>query len=426
MPGAPQTETQSLLGPHGAEEALDGFLELRVVVGPDPLAAPRVLDGPVVVGRRGGEGLDLAFEDPRLSRRHARFVRGGDGWTVEDLRSKNGTSVDGVRVELAELRPGSVVRVGDTVMVVAEVDGGTPGPRTIATRRTRLLFHELSRLAASAVPVLLLGETGCGKEVAARFVHEHSGRRGRFVAVNCAAVPRELAEATFFGHLKGAFTGAAGDARGLLAAADGGTLFFDEVGDLPADLQPKLLRVLDGGGWLPVGSDREQRADLRVVSATNRDLSGAVAEGTFRRDLYARLAGHVVPLPPLRERRPDIPGIARTFLFAQGRSEPAWTPDLVEALLLHDWPMNVRELEAVIRRAVVLAAGAPLDVSHLPADLGARRVAPADPRPDPDALRGLLERHRGNVSAVAAELGKERRQVYRWLERAGLDPGEFR
>jgi transcriptional regulator with GAF, ATPase, and Fis domain len=308
------------------------------------------------------------------------------------------------------------------------------------------LRERVRTVARAAVPVLILGETGVGKELVAGEVHRESGRRGPFVAVNCAALPAELVESELFGHVKGAFTGATGESKGLFGEADGGTLFLDEIGEMPFALQAKLLRALATGEVRAVGAATARTVDVRVVAATNVLLDAAVEEKRFRGDLHARLLGSVVPVPPLRERRADILVLVDHFLAAEGCAvEP--TPDAAEALLVHRWPYNVRELEQIVRAAAPDAreAGA-LGLDQLPPPLRAPLAARTGPKatppppaelpillrvrrdgtPNADELREVLTHFEGNVAQVAAYFGRDRRQVYRWAERLGVELAAFR
>jgi DNA-binding NtrC family response regulator len=234
----------------------------------------------------------------------------------------------------------------------------------------RRLRDDIAQLGGSDATVVVTGESGSGKEVVARAVHALSRRaRAPFLAFNCAAVPRELFEGQLFGYRRGAFTGATSDNPGVFRAADGGTLFLDEIAELPLDVQPKLLRALENGEILPLGERRPVRVDVRVISATHRDLSRAVADGRFREDLYWRL--HVVPLrvPPLRERPEDVVSLARHFLRAlvpPGQPVPGLGPDAVAAMLAYNWPGNVRELRNALERAVAF--------TPVPAVLGASQL----------------------------------------------------
>jgi DNA-binding NtrC family response regulator len=298
----------------------------------------------------------------------------------------------------------------------------------------------IAKIAQPGVTVLILGESGTGKEVAARALHALSGRSGAFVPVNCAAIPPTLAESVLFGHATGAFTGANKASPGLFRAADRGTLFLDELADLPLDLQPKLLRALEERSVVTVGTTTPAPVDVRVVTATNRDLIGEVKAGRFRGDLYARLAEFTLELPPLRERREDIlPILAHQY----GAPLPPLAFELVRALLVHPWPFNVRELRTIAAQLRMLAeeGEGPLGVSGIAERLGSTaRLHEADEVPDekpvggkrssapPDLaeLEALLRAHRGNVTDVARASGRSRKQVYRWLEAHHLDPERYR
>jgi transcriptional regulator with AAA-type ATPase domain len=292
----------------------------------------------------------------------------------------------------------------------------------------RRLREELGEFAPTGVGVLLIGETGVGKEVAARALHRLSGRRGRFVPVNVAAVPRELLEAELFGSVRGAFTGADRSRRGLVDAADGGTLFLDEIGDLELPLQVKLLRFLESMEVRPLGSDEFHRVDIRVVSATHHDLERGTAEGTFRHDLYYRIAAAQIRVPPLRERREDIAILRSEFATeasAHGGLKPCrWSAEVDRRLLSYAWPGNVRELRHVVEVAMVRAAGGTVLAEHLPF------AAPVEelPRRWDEAmtefrhrfLTAALRRHGGNRSAAARELGISRQTLLYHIRNLGL------
>src|SRR5690606_13897663 len=328
-----------------------------------PLGPQRAL-----IGR--DEAADVRLPVSAVSRRHAelRFERGR--WVIADLGSRNGTLVDGRLVEEAELEPCSEVRVGDSILKFVEQDAAAYGRFRIdgallelagATarfprRRSALvgglqmdrIAAQLAQVAPTTLSVLLLGESGTGKEVAARELHELSGRRGRFCAINCAALPGTLIERELFGYKKGAFSGADRDKPGLFKAADGGTLLLDEIGDMPPLAQAKLLRVLQSKEVLPLGATTAEPVDVRIVAATHRDLGRLQAEGTFRQDLFARLNELQIELPALRERKEDIFLLVRTFLERCGRPDLQPSFPFMVGLLHHDWPYNVRELEAAI------------------------------------------------------------------------------
>jgi transcriptional regulator with GAF, ATPase, and Fis domain len=402
------------------------------------------VDRPLLIGRRDTPGVDVGIDDPRVSRKHAtlRPAAGQSGLDLEEHGSHNGSFVDGRRCHGGPVPVGSVLRIGDTVTVLSPLPWRRPQRRdpTVIGESARLLdaLAACESVALSDLPVLLLGETGTGKEVFARAVHTASGRRGEVVTINCAAIPKDLVESYLFGHRKGSFTGAAGDRIGFFAQAQGGTLFFDEIGELVPELQSKLLRVLENREYTPVGSTTTVKTDVRVVSATNADLARDVETGTFRRDLYARVAGAVIRLPPLRQRREDIPALARHFLdgFAAQPLLP-WTPSFVELLLCHRWPMNVRELRTAMQRlALETGEASELRSAHLMAVLDVASAAePLAVTPVPsireevpsrDELAALLVRHRGNVSELAKHYGKDRKQIYRWLQKHNLSGDDFR
>jgi len=428
--------------------------QLVPVFGPDGRHPPRVTlrHAPVVLGREP-DGDGIALDDPEASRRHAVVEASAEGWTVRDLGSHNGTWVDARRCDQAPLQHGSVLRLGRSLVLFLDqwvLPGELRVPETSLQGMSlpmQRLRREIAQVAPTAVPVLVLGETGVGKELVAREIHRLSQRAGDLVAVNCAAIPPSLAEAELFGHLSGAFTGATQSRDGLMAAAHRGTLFLDEVGELPLEVQPKLLRALAEGEVRPVGGSALRRVDARVVSATRRPLVADAHADSFRADLYARLAGWRLEVPPLRARREDILPLAMHFLARSARSVGLST-HAAEALLLHGYPFNVRELERAMEASAVRASGEPmLRRSHLPSEIAtvsAPRPAPAEPEPkrptpivpealvppsetpDRAALVRILEHFGGNVERTASYFGKNRKQIYRWLEAEGLDPADFR
>jgi DNA-binding NtrC family response regulator len=439
------SETDSRPGEGGAFAFAAAACELVVVHSPDrSLVDQRVaIDRPLELGRssRSGERAPgiLAIDDRRISRRHASIRRRADGagLELENLASKNGSFVDGRRCDSARVEPGSVLRVGDTLIVVDAAAKPQTAPEDVigASAAFTAARAALDDALRSTLPVLLLGETGTGKEVFARELHASwrsvASRPGDFLVMDCAAIPKDLIESYLFGHVKGAFTGATGDAAGYFAQASGGTLFLDEIGDLPFHLQAKLLRVIETQEFSPVGSTRVQRSDARIVSATSADLVRDVATGVFRRDLYARLAGFVVRLPSLRQRRSDIMLLARRFYAGFAGHPLDASADLVERLLLHDWPMNVRELRMVMNRLAVKAGADRVhDVADVELDPGLGREPmvdePATAAPPRAELAALLRRFQGNVSEVATHYGRHRKQIYRWLERCELDPRDFK
>jgi DNA-binding NtrC family response regulator len=365
-------------------------LELAVVVGDAVVVAPLPAQGVVTLGR-GGK-CDVRIDNRSVSRRHA-ALHLGPLLRIQDLGSANGTFVRDTRTttdtagtyplrrlcdETLEIAIGERVNLGAIPIVVRRATRGAPHTTSPPDHRAvvhdpvmQALYEQVTRTARSSISVLVLGETGVGKEVLARAVHERSPRAGRpFLELNCAALPPSLLESELFGHEKNAFTGASQARPGLLESADGGTIFLDEVGELPPPVQIKLLRVLEDRKVLRVGGRTPRKLDVRFIAATNRDLAAEVARGEFRQDLYFRLNGVLLIIPPLRERVAEIGQLAERFLADAGqmldRTEPLrLSPEALGYLERYAWPGNVRELRNVIERAAVLSGG---DVI-LPADL---------------------------------------------------------
>ena len=423
-----------------------------------PLESPRRVEltgaGEVWLGRAPPDAppgvVRLSFPDDRMSALHARLRRVLGRWVIEDAGSKNGLRVQGTPQQRAVLNPGDSIECGQTFLVFDEHAAEAPPPALppAAAELGCQSFHPdllggwsaLARVSPTRVPVMLQGETGTGKELAARALHAWSGRGGPFVAVNCGALPEQLAESELFGVRRGAFTGAVEDRPGLVRASSGGTLLLDEVGELPATLQVKLLRVLQENEVQPVGAAQPVRVDLRVVTATHRDLAALVEEGIFRSDLFARLTGLEVEIPPLRDRRPDLGLLIPALLRRAGAPVGVrFSREAARALFRWSWPHNVRELEKALALAVALAGDGRIELGHLPEVV---RTAP-EPRPDPMAGRTvrplsevdvsrrtelieLLRAHHGNVSAVARQMGVARMQIQRWCRRFHLDPASFR
>jgi transcriptional regulator with PAS, ATPase and Fis domain len=407
------------------------------------------LAGRLVVGRDDTCGAVLVGNE--ISRTHAEFRVDGAAVVVRDLDSRNGVFVNGARVGEAALQHGDVVRCGEWIGVLWSVgleDGhgfsqtafGEQAPGLWGSGTLARALAPARRLIAR-LPVVVQGETGTGKEGTARAVHAWSGRKGAFIAVNCAALPAELAEAELFGYRKGAFTGADKASPGLFRAAHGGSLFLDEILELPLPLQAKLLRAIEYQQVRALGETQDVPIDVRIIVATQQPLSDVVAAGEFRADLQARLEGLIVTLPPLRARREDVAPLFLKFLEAAegARRDPARIePRLVEALCLHDWPLNVRELSLLTQRLVAVHGGEPvLKRSHLPETMLARQ-APARPasetgpsselsgpvaKParratDDDAeYEALLRaiREHGTVAKAAAAIGVSRNRAYRLI-----------
>ncbi|MCA9522960.1 MAG: sigma 54-interacting transcriptional regulator [Myxococcales bacterium] len=405
-------------------------------------AITRLSSASLTLGRAPSRSPSLTFDDVKMSRDHAEFRRArGGGYSVEDCGSKNGTWHNGVAAAGEALLLQDVIRLGDAVLVYTVAPAGQSSrsrrraSSLVGVSRALENVRELiERLAPTDLAILLCGESGTGKEVAARGIHDASGRSGPFLAVNCAAIPAELMERELFGHLRGAFTGAQTSGLGMIAAAEGGTLFLDEIGELPLPLQAKLLRFLEDRSYRPLGGTRESIADVRIVAATNRDLASMTGRDAFRLDLYARLDEAMIVLPPLRERREDLVSLLRALSIRECGREFAVTSDFVEALALHDWPRNVRELAKLVRRIPHLREKVErFEVTDLPDELQQplRKRKNRGPvrRPDPptaDELEALMREHEGNVSRVASALKRDRKQVYRWLEAHGIDSQRFR
>jgi len=404
---------------------------------------------PVVVGRDAG--ADVRIDHPSVSRRHAR-VTAGASVEVSDLGSANGTRAHDRALaagESASLRGGDLVEFGAVLCMVrlpAAGAGEAPAPAedggvVVASPAMRELHALGRRVAASTVPVLLLGETGVGKEVIAERIHAWSPRAAMpYVKVNCGNLTESLVEAELFGHEKGAFTGAVAARAGLIEAADGGTLFLDEVGELPPPMQTRLLRVLEDREVRRVGATRGRRVDVRFVAATNRDLEAEVAAGRFRADLFYRLNGFALEIPPLRERVEEVVPLARRFArAARARlglaGEPEFTASARDALERNPWRGNIRELRNAMERAVLLADDAPIAAEHLAPPARARAAASTPPPPsapppsapppvaDPDERRRIveaLERCVGNQTRAAKLLGVSRRTLVTKMERYNL------
>ena len=468
-----------------------------------PLAPPSrhsLADTDLVTLRRGahraaqraGRALTLTLSDQWLSGVHAHLERDGDRFVLRDDGSTNGTFVDGEPVNRRPLRDGDVIEAGHTLLLFRaaaarlqgeppDLDGGGLDPAgtglTTLSAELQAEYARLATIARSTVSVVLGGETGSGKEVVARALHSLSERPGPFVAVNCGAIAKTLVETELFGYRKGAFSGANEDRTGLVRSAEGGTLFLDEIGDLPAEAQASLLRVLQEGEVLAVGATRTVKVDVRMLAATHMDLEARVVSGQFRADLLARIAGFTLKLPPLRARICDLGLLLADRLRRAAGDDAAhvtFTCEAARALFRHHWPLNVRELDQCVRAALVLAGTQPIDLHHLPDAVAKALHAPTPPpvppsvprsleisgpwpspveqaprappglagpgtaapeHPVPEAQRPLTEaevrhkeellalvrEHKGNVTAIARATGKARMQVQRWLKRYGID-----
>ena len=424
--------------------------------------APR--SGAIVIGRSGK--CDISIDDASISRQHA-VIHAGAQLRIEDLGSSNGTWVGSVRLEAGQSAPfgqGVLVTLGSVLLVlqagrdVAATPGAVADEATravdvelgagvvVADPRMTRLYELVTHVARSTISVVLLGETGVGKEVVADTLHRNSARaKGPFVRLNCAALPEALLESELFGYERGAFTGAVQSKSGLLEAGHEGTVFLDEIGDMPMATQTKVLRAIESRELMRLGGLKPRPIDVRFVSATHRDLDALVASGSFREDLYFRLNGIALAIPPLRERPSEIPLLARAFAAKAcrdaGRPVVELAADALGALGRHPWPGNVRELRNVIERAVVLCREGPIGKELITlgplserASLPARAADPNQPRAAPSVgtLPGEiadLEKRRivealqtaaGNQTEAAKLLGISRRTLLHRLDAFGL------
>jgi transcriptional regulator with PAS, ATPase and Fis domain len=419
---------------------------VHVTKGPDAGRSIRVEQPSFVIGV--GEAADFRIADPRVSREHLRLTLTPAGVRLRDEGSKNGTFMGTARIQELTLTSDAAVVIGSSTLALAIDAGPIDLPLSASSQFgdaigqspiMRHLFATLERAAASDLTILIEGESGVGKDVLSRAVHKKSPRSGKpFVVADCSAIPEQLIESELFGHQRGAFTGADKDRRGLFEEADGGTIFLDEVGELPLELQPKLLRVLEQREVRPIGARAPRPIDVRVLAATNRRLAEAARTGEFRSDLFFRLAVVKVTVPPLRERGEDILDIARSIYRARTRDPLAeLAPDFASMLAAYPWPGNVRELRNVIERHVALGekaglfdqaapqgGGATTPGSGSAEDLSALTYAEARKivldRFEEQYAPQLLARANGNVTRAAELANVGRAMLYRMLERVGL------
>ncbi len=399
---------------------------------------------------------DLVLSDDTVSRQHCELERRAQGVFVRDLGSTNHTRVGRTAVHEAVVESGATISVGVVELgvrveprqaVVLPSESNRFGEALGPSLAMRTLFGVLERIAPTDASVLLEGETGTGKDVLARSIHQMSPRHDKpFVVVDCGAVSYSLIESELFGHERGAFTGAVATRQGAFELAGRGTVFLDEVGELPLDVQPKLLRVLEAGEFRRVGGNKTLRAEARVVAATKRELKGEVERGKFREDLYFRLAVVPVTVPPLRARREDVPSLVERFLELARKRDPAaasvtLSPSTIAALAAHDWPGNVRELRNVLDRAIYMATAGGENEARI-VDLPVAAQASHGLAPCFEAGKSyrevreqyesdferryvswLLERHSGNISAAAREARMDRKHLYDLARRHGLREG---
>jgi DNA-binding NtrC family response regulator len=388
-----------------------------------------------------GSSNNLMLVDPYTSKHHCSLLPQQDGLWIQDEGSRNGTWVNDLRVERCRVWPGARIVIGRTSLelqscVQPKGSYGIIG----ADPAIRRVIKQIQRLGPSRRPVLILGETGTGKELVARALHTTSPCRNRpFEPLNCSAIPRELAESEFFGHIEGAFTGAKQDRKGAFERADGGTLFLDEVGEMPLELQPKLLRVLEDRAVQRIGDDAQRPVEVRVVAATHRNLAAEAERGSFRLDLYHRLAFGVIVIPPLRERAGDVPLLVEHFLALESAKKgltylPHLADDVLPFLCRQPWPGNVRQLRHEVERAV-LEGDPELTIRHFGLGKLPRRQSKTN-RKDMVRFRGrefrdiqrdiylkVLDEHGGNRTAAAATLGIPKSTFFDQLKVLGIRPG---
>ncbi len=437
--------------PEGLEDATGRLshhrLKLTVQEGPDAGAQCDILGARVSVGTAGSN--DLRLTDDTVSRHHCEIVARGDCYAVRDLGSTNGTLVEGVSVFEAPLVPGARLILGDSALVFEPTHTWVPigesqsehfGELYGSSAAMRTVFALLEKVASVSLTCLVVGETGTGKEIAARAVHELSNRaNGPFVILDCGAVNENLILAELFGHERGAFTGADRSRIGAFERANGGTILLDEIGELPLELQPKLLRVLERREVTRIGAGDPIELDVRVIAATHRDLAAMVDDGTFREDLLYRLAEVVVRMPPLRDHREDVPLLANRILQQLDGPKRTLSPDAIAHLLDQPWSGNVRELRNLVRRAAALSTATvlqrdsfdrseqmrPSPSSHPPPPIlgmapeqlslrEARRLA------EHDYLSRLVARYGPDLDLAAAHAGIHRKSLERLIRQRGL------
>jgi DNA-binding NtrC family response regulator len=432
------------------EELVGARLDLKLVVvsGPDYGKELPLREGTYRIGTR--PNLDLVLTDVAISREHLHVQVNRTSVLVKDRRSRNGSYCRGMRFEVLEVRPGAVIRIGRSDLQLVPVSEPTPMRPAETTKFGSLVgeslpmrqaFALLERAASGGADVLLQGETGTGKDLAAEALHELGARaRKPFIVCDLAAMTPTLIESELFGHVRGAFTGAVVERTGAFERADGGTIFLDEVGDLPLDLQPRLLRALERRQIKQVGGDNYETVDVRVVAATHKKLDEEVKEGRFREDLYHRLAMVTVVLPPLRDRLEDIPILVDTVLKRLGvpaKRDAFLTSSTMMLLRGYDWPGNVRELRNTVERAVKLGTqpSLPAKARERSADQPAKGMPTSDlpfkeakdqlvSAFERDYLADLMRRCNHNVSLAAREAGIARVYLHRLLGKHGLTKGQ--
>jgi len=439
---------------------------IEVLTGPDA-GLIRDVEAPVIrIGARRGN--DVQLSDSKVSGLHCEIRLDDRGYRLRDLDSTNGTYVSSLRINDVYIVAGSQIALGGTRLKfeplgesveIELADTDRYGSMIGRSVKMREMFARLEKLARSDATVLVTGETGAGKELVAEALHDNSPReKGPFVVLDCGSIPPNLIESELFGHERGAFTGATGSYAGAFERANGGTVFLDEIGELPLNMQPKLLRVLERKEVRRVGGTKTIEVDVRIVAATNRDLGVEVNRGRFREDLYYRLAVARVHVPPLRDRKDDLPLLIEHILATTPGGEAAQiAQETIDLMMKHDWPGNVRELRNVIERAVLLAESPENEDSlrrapaPVPRSEPSVTVTPSQTATSTDAqmtvpvdvtipfkmakqnviseferryISRLLAQHDGNISAAARAAGIDRMSIHKMLHRLGLaNPG---
>jgi len=406
-----------------------------------PLAPPLIIEVDAVGTLEIGRDMEPPVIDPWMSGQHAQVRRDESGWALNDLGSSNGTWYWGDRVSNAILSDGDLFQTGGTFwrFNCRPVEDELPtlddsDPLATLNPELEVMVRSLRRIATKRLPVMLLGPTGAGKEVFTQALHAASGRGGELIAINTAAIQKNLVASELFGVEKGAHSTAERSRVGQVRQAEGGTLLLDEIGDMPFEVQAALLRMLQESEIVPVGGDRPVPVDVRVVCATHQDLEAMAASGTFREDLYARLNGCRLDIPTLSERIEDLGLLIGRFLKRYDAEHLTFSAPAYRALMVYPWPQNIRELEKAVETAAALCDGDRIEMRHLPHKVREYKVDSGRPRPAGTEMEDqyqreivrLLEVHKGNVSAVARSMGKSRMQIHRWLKRLGLKPESFR
>jgi len=414
---------------------------LEVVAGVDAGKVIELAQPTIMIGRAGA---DLVLNDPKVSGLHCELRLQADGYRIRDLGSTNGTHVKGVRIVDGFIAPGSTIQIGKSAITFDPLDDAVSVPLWHEARlhsligssaSMRHLFDLINRFAQSDATVLIQGETGAGKEGVADAIHQCSPRReGPFVVLDCSAIPEQLFEDQIFGHEHGAFTGAGKATIGVFEAAHGGTLFLDEIGELPLDVQSKLLRAVETRKIRRIGSTKVIACDVRIIAATNRDLAAEVNRGAFRSDLFYRLSVAKLAVPALRERKEDLPLLIEHFLrqLHSTHTDPRLPEDFLARAQRHTWPGNVRELRNAVERAVLLPNHPTGGLDAPPKKEGTFGDVDIDipfktakqqlvDEFDRRYLQALLEAHDNNISAAARAAGIERMSIYKMIRRLGLE-----